>query len=248
MKRRSKLILSYLTLLLYTVGMVCVLIITKKENDALCCNKIEIHFNGEHHFISEEEILSIVKRSSDKNYIATALNEIDLRHIESVLRNQTVIEKGEAWYTRDGVLHIAIFQRDPAIKVISSSSKDGYYVDREGVIFPLCESYEAKVPEIKCDKIKSLDIQLLCQMVDFIDKLGKNDKWKDEILYYSIKENNDFVLHTDKEQIIFGEFKDINQKKAYIEKYFSKIRPLEKNYKIVNVKYKGQIICRQKSM
>lgn len=93
-----------------------------------------------------------------------------------------------------------------------------------------------------------MDREWLLAAIDFVHKMSRDDHWNSRIVSYSVANNDDFILHSEKEEIIFGDFRDIDRKLRYLDKYFTKIQPREDGYKIVNIKYKGQIICRKKDM
>ena len=246
MKRTLKIISSVLALCVFFVGTGVLIYLSDKKDRSIACNKIDISISEKHRFISEEDILNRL-RSAYGVIIGERVKELDLYRIESILELNLAIKNCEAWTTKDGILHIDIEQREPVMKVMDRK-KNAYYVDKDGIIFPVTEDYEAQVPVILCDTAKGMNQDWLSAAIDLVYELSSSAKWKERIVSYSVEENNDFVLHSDKEKIIFGDFKDKKRKLAYLDKYYSEIRPLDKEYKVVNLKYKGQIICRKKTL
>ena len=246
MRKAFKIGLWTLTLLVYFTGMGGLLYITQKNDCQLACNNISVKIKGPHHFVSEEGIADFIERKCG-NLIGERLANIDLYGIESAIGRLNAVEDSEAWVTKDGTLHIEVEQRDPVIKILDSD-KEGYYVDIHGISFPLSKSYEAEVPVIRCKKAKGMDREWLLAAIDFVHKMSRDDHWNSRIVSYSVANNDDFILHSEKEEIIFGDFRDIDRKLRYLDKYFTKIQPREDGYKRVNIKYKGQIICRKKDM
>ena len=246
MKRRLKIILNIVALTVFVVGTGLLLHFSGKYNHSIACNKIEMSISENHKFISEETCTNNLKRAYGV-IIGERLEDLDLFRIESILELNLAIENCEAWVAKDGVLHIEIQQREPVMKVMDKKA-NAYYVDREGIIFPVSEDYEADVPVILCDTAKGMNQEWLTEAIALVYELSNSEKWKSRINSYSVDENNDLLLHSDKEKIIFGDLKNKERKLAYLDKYYSKIRPLDKEYKVVNLKYKGQIICRKKTM
>ena len=246
MKRRLKNILYIVALTVFLVGTGLLLHFSGKYNHSIACNKIEMSISENHKFISEETCTNNLKRAYGV-IIGERLEDLDLFRIESILELNLAIENCEAWVTKDGVLHIEIQQREPVMKVMDKKA-NAYYVDREGIIFPVSEDYEADVPVILCDTAKGMNQEWLTEAIALVYELSNSEKWKSRINRYSVDENNDLLLHSDKEKIIFGDLKNKERKLAYLDKYYSEIRPLDKEYKVVNLKYKGQIICRKKTM
>ncbi|MGM9788640.1 MAG: cell division protein FtsQ/DivIB [Candidatus Cryptobacteroides sp.] len=246
MKRPLKIILYSLALTLFFVGTGVLICLSDKKDHSIACREIELNISENHHFISEEDVSKKLNRAYGV-IIGERVDELDLFRIESILEQNLAIKNCEAWATKDGILHIDIEQREPVMKVMDKKS-NSYYVDKDGIIFPVSADYEAQVPVILCDTAKGMNQDWLSEAISLVYDLSSSPKWKERISSYSVEENNDFVLHSDKEKIIFGDFKDRQRKLAYLDKYYSDIRPLDKEYKVVNLKYKGQIICRKKTL
>ncbi len=235
-----------LFLLVFFTGMGSLLVLSGRANREIDCKDIQISIAGKHMFIEEEEIRKTIS-SYYGVIVGERLEDLDLNRIENILDLKPAIKKSEAWVTKDGVLHIDIDQRDPVLKVMDGKG-NGYYADIDGIVFPLSPLYEAEVPQIQCTQAKGLSIQWLTDAIDLVHYISRSDKWKDRIIGYGVAENDDFILFSDQERIIFGDFKDRERKLAYLDKYFTRIQPRGEEYKIVNLKYKGQIICRKKDM
>ena len=246
MKPTLKTWLSGLFLLVFFTGTGSLLILSGRSNYETDCKDVQISIPGKHQFIEEEEI----RRALSTCYgviVGERLEDLDLNRMENILDLRPAIKKSEAWVTRDGVLHIEIRQRDPVMKVVDGKG-NGYYADADGIVFPLSKIYEADVPEIRCEQAKGLSIQWLTDAIDLVHYLSRNEKWSSRIIAYGVAENDDFILFSEQERIIFGDFKNRSRKLDYLDKYFTRIQPRGEEYKLVNLKYKGQIICRKKDM
>ena len=77
----------------------------------------------------------------------------------------------------------------------------------------------------------------------------KKSKWEGRISKTQVQDNGDLVLVPveGKEKIIFGRPENAQEKFAKVNEYYKRIKPAveEGYYSTVNVKYKGQIICRK---
>ena len=162
-----------------------------------------------------------------------------------MLETKAPVRKAEVWITDDGVLHAVVYQRDPVLRF--DYKGNGYYTDRFGNIFPLSGDYVAEVPVISCDPKLGFDPLWLSQAIALVSKISGSSLWSSRIGAYSVNKNGDFVLEGDGLRIIYGDFSESPRKFAAMEKYFSSIAPLRADdpYHTVNVKYKGQIICRK---
>ena len=74
--------------------------------------------------------------------------------------------------------------------------------------------------------------------------------WKDKIVQISVNEKKDLILipRDGNEHFHFGQPTDIADKFKKMEKYYTHIIPAKGSghYKIVDLKYKGQIVCKEK--
>ena len=81
---------------------------------------------------------------------------------------------------------------------------------------------------------------------ELTDYMKTNAIWAENIVQIHVDGNSDIILvpREGPETFIFGSPDDIPAKFSRIDKYYQYIKPGEKEYTSVNVKYKGQIICK----
>ena len=77
----------------------------------------------------------------------------------------------------------------------------------------------------------------------------KKNKWESRIGMISVEPGGDLVIvpAEGKERFIFGRPEGVQEKFSKISEYYKRIKPAVEDgyYGSVNVKYKGQIICRK---
>ena len=213
------------------------------------CNALDVQIKDAWEFVTPEDIRGFL----DKNYgvyIGTHLDSLDLAGIESLLEKKSIVMKSEAWTTRDGVLHVSIVQRAPALRF--QKGDEGFYMDRTGFVFPLHSSYTADVPVIEggIPKLDSTRRAGWCAgLLELSDFVSGSRQWKDRVEKISVDGNGEVMLKTTdgNESFILGYPDDIKAKFEKINKYYSYIRPSREEgyYKRVNLKYNKQIICRK---
>lgn len=244
MKRAASIVPTVLFFLVFFAGMGVLLHVSKVERHGISCKELEVSVPGPHQFLSEDQI-----RASIDNfygiYVGQRLEDVNIGSIEKMLEKKPEVRNAEVWITDDGVLHALVQQRDPVMRF--DYKGNGYYTDRGGYIFPLSGDYVAEVPVISCDPKLGFDQEWLSQAIALVRKISGSNVWSSRISGYAVETNGDFVLLGDGLKIIYGDFKESPRKFAAMEKYFSSIAPLrsEDPYHSVNVKYKGQIICRK---
>ncbi len=256
--------LKYAGLAVTMAAIVTVLIISGRKDSAvykeITCSGIKVEFKNADrlNFVSEADIKQYITKGY-KVCSGMRLEEIDLALIESILDSKSAILKSEAYTTRDGVLHIEIYQREPVVRLISSRGR--WYADETGYIFPMQKNYSSRVPVIdgsipldidsdfKGIPEKKKDKEWLNGILELVEFLGDNRKWNDSIAQIHVNENGHLVLvpRKGREKFYFGRPEQFERKFAKIEDYYRFIVPEkgEKAYSYVNVSFDGQIVCRK---
>ena len=213
------------------------------------CEKLDIQLPGDLEFVEEEDVRAFIDRNYGV-YIGRRLDSLDLGRLESLLLEKKVVKDAQAWTTRDGVLHVSVTQRAPAVRF--ARGDEGFYMDREGYIFPLHKDFTADVPVIEgaIPPIeKGQDAEWGMEVLKLMDYISQSRVWKGRIASVKVNTNGDLELKPveGKERFIIGEPRDLESKFSRMEKYYSHIVPAveEGYYKSVNLKYNKQIICRK---
>lgn len=221
----------------------------------LMCRNLSISFADNYNFVTEDDIRYYMNQHFG-NWDKIPSDSINLSKIEHMLDLQSAILKSQAYITGDGTLNIVITQREPVIRF--QQGDHGFYVDDMGFVFPLQGNYISRVPVIDGEipiltsdgykgKIEGTKNQeWMDKVLGLVSFIEKHKQWSDNIVQISVSKNGDFILvpREGKELFIFGPPDEIEKKFSKIEKYYQYIKPLNKNYCSVNVKYKRQIICK----
>ena len=244
MKKAASIVLTVLFFLAFFAGTGVLLHVSKAERHGISCRELEVSVPGPHQFVSEDEARGWIDNFYGI-YVGQRLEDVNIASIEKMLETKAPVRKAEVWITDDGVLHALVLQRDPVLRF--EYKGNGYYTDREGNIFPLSGDYVADVPVISCDPKLGFDPEWLSQTIGLVWKISGSNVWSKRIEGYAVDSNGDFVLLGESLRIIYGDFKESARKFAAMERYYSEIAPLraDQPYHTVNVKYKGQIICRK---
>ena len=232
----------------------------RQERSAAVCNRLEVHFADSLRFVSEQDVRGYLDREYGA-YVGQRLDSVQLSHIEDLLESRSAVMNCEAWTTDDGALHLEITQRAPVLRFMSSE-QEGFYVDAQGYIFPLHKSYTAPVPVVegaipvhvdagyKGEAPTERERAWIAGVLAMNRYVSASRTWKRSIRHVRVRANGDLLLSLEgrSEEFIVGQPEDIPDKLFRIDRYLGAIAPTkaEGYYKTVNVKYKQQIICRQK--
>ena len=229
------------------------------QRSKVLCNALDVQIKDAWEFVTPEDIRGFLDRNYGV-YIGVRLDSLDLAGIERMLENKSIVMKSEAWTTRDGILHIEISQREPIVRFQNGSY--GFYADDRGFIFPLQSNYTSLVPvidgnlplkveeEFKGEPSGEREKDWIAGVLEMVRFMQRSRTWAENIVQIHADSRGDLVLvpREGQERFIFGYPSDIPAKFTRMEEYYRYIKPSKPEgfYTSVNVKYNGQVICREK--
>lgn len=209
---------------------------------------------------------SFVTAADVKEYILTDIgplqgtraDSIQLWKIEEILGSKAAILGSEAYMSRDGILHVDIRQRKPVARFHGKSSS--FYADESGFIFPIRKVHAARIPIIdgefpfneqpgfKGEITDKAGRQWMQDMIAMLKYIEGSKTWRGAIAQITSSSDGTLTLVPTEgdEKFIFGRPENWKEKFDKIGKYYRYIAGREdgRKYKSVNVRFKGQIICR----
>ena len=245
--------------LLIAACIVCTFLYGRSQRGQIVCRKIEVVVQDsmDIRFISSEEIVRSIRKEYGR-CIGMKLDSIDLVKIENLIDNKSAVLKSQAYTTKDSVLHIEVSQRKPLVRF--QKGKSGFYADEEGYVFPLQSTYaphiqivDGNIPvkvaeghkgEIEDPKSR----EWLLDMIEMVRYIESSKDWKRVIVQIHVNKDGNIVLvpREGKEKFIFGYPDNIEEKFEKFRKYYTAIIPEagKEKYKTVDLRFKGQIICK----
>ena len=245
------------------VACIALLVFLNRENSRrramLTCQDLKIT-------IVDSTMGSFVSAADVKEYIVAEagpwkgrrVDSIKLWQLEEILEKKAAILSSEAYMSTDGILHIEIRQRRPVARFHSSTSS--FYADASGYIFPIRKKYSARIPiidgefpfhedrEFRGEITDKKGRAWMNGMIGLLRYIEGNKTWRNAIVQITSAADGSLTLVPAEgdEVFLFGYPEHWKEKFKKIEKYYEYIAPREngKKYKTVNVRYKGQIICR----
>ena len=247
MKRKVFYIIAAVLIVSLGVGMGALLLNTRQKHFQTSCGQLEVSFTDSLKFVSENDVKAFLARNYG-DYIGQRLDSVKLAKIEEMLESRSVVMNSEAWTTDDGTLHVSITQRAPILRLMGE--RDGFYIDAQGYIFPLHKTFTADVPVVSGNV--SRDSLFIASMLELEDFLEASQKYSTMAESLEIDGNGELNIRTGRGEEVFviGAIEELEEKFRKIEQYYAHIVPHagEGKYRKVIVKYKNQIICREKDI
>ena len=238
---------------------VCAFIAGQKGRGEIICKRINIIVTDstENHFISPGNIKQDLL-NEHKRIIGLPIDSIDLKTIEAIIDSKTAVYKSQAYTTKDSTLNIEITQRKPIVRFQKGSI--GFYADKDGYVFPLQSSFtshvlivDGNIP-INVNNGQKGAIQdpkeneWLQNTVKLVNHIEDDKDWKKMVVQIHVNEDGDLILVPREGQEIFVLGKPVNIESKFdkIKKYYTAVIPKagSKKYKVIDLRYKGQIICK----
>ena len=237
---------------------------TSREN-AGSISELRIHIKDsiEYQFIHSNNVAGMLD-SKQFRIIGQPVKEIRLADIEDYLEQHQIIKNAEAYITEPGILHVDVRQKSPFVRITNQNGQ-GYYLDREGYIIPLSDSFSpfvliasgnirepfkinqtASIFDIRHDSLANSQriIYDLYELALFIDD---DEFLRSQIEQIYVNEKNGFELvpRVGPHIIEFGKAENIEEKFSNLKLLYTQgLNNLGWNQYIrINLKYQNQIVC-----
>ncbi|MDD4746645.1 MAG: hypothetical protein RBR35_04325 [Salinivirgaceae bacterium] len=260
MNKSTKYIISYSIVAIYMI--VSLSFIGRKSNEELC-TVVEINMvDSLNRLVVPRDITRLMeeKKQSIYGHPVSQINKMELSRL--ILTYNPLVQDVGIYRAEGGTICMDIKSRKPILRVINKYGQ-GYYLDREGMIFPLSTHFSARVliangdileqgyqnKAIHIDSMyskfaaKRLTLQELLILAKYIDS--------DEFLkaqieqIYVVGNEYEMIPKVGSHIIVFGSIDNYVNKffnlKAIYYKGFSNLG--WQKYKSVNLKFDNQVIC-----
>jgi len=242
MKLNAK--IKWLLLMLAVVGIVGVwfFVMGKFSETKTSDVQLNILSASESPMISENQILSFLKKE-EVTLIGLTVDKLDLHYIERALEKYPFIKTADVHLSYDGRLMMDIEERNPIIRIIPQVG-NSYYLDDKGKKFPLSSLYSADVVVAT----GSIDEAMSNKLYTLASYVHESKFWNSTIEQIFVTDSDDITFFTKlgDHQVIFGDIDRLETKFNKLEKFYreglSKIG--WSKYKIINVKYKDEVVCK----
>lgn len=233
-------------------GVVVLMSFIDAKKQEVKCTKIEILIPGADNFIEREEIDAILKQSQGQ-LVGRSLERINIHDIEEALKANPYIAFAKVFVDMDGVLQVAIRQRQPVLRVLNAGGQD-YYIDSNGLKMPMSPNFTANVLVASGNILEGFSGKvdtLLTPMGTDLYKaalfMKKDTLWDAQIeqIYVNDKSDLELVPRVGNQRIILGNADSLETKMSNLLAFYKQAMPTVgwNVYKTINLKYTNQIVC-----
>lgn len=212
--------------------------LNRMKNQYCNIDKIEIEMVDGHEFITEGFLKEYLNQNT-LNPENIKINDVSFKAIEEILENHPSIKEAKVYSDMFGNVSLHVTQRRPIIRV--QNNNIGYYIDEDGIRMPFSEMYAARMLLATGD-INSVQEVNLFSLSDYI---YNNQFLRKQIVQIDISDSRLLMLTRIGERIEFGEITNIEKKFEKLMLYYKKGNQQNKKYRIINLEYNNQIVCKK---
>ena len=206
--------------------------------------------------LTDAEVMKVLELSFTKPLESIFLADVDVRRVESILKDHPLVADADAYIDADLGLHVNITQRNPLLRVIANNGQN-YYLDDQGIRMPLSESYTARVLVASGNIVpwsndyKERESHQLKDLFA-IAELLKQDEFLDALVEQVYINNAGEMVLAPKvgDQVIFiGRYdtEKTPERLARLKVFYEKGLPYEgwRKYKSFDLRYADQVVCKK---
>lgn len=260
-------VLTITAWMLCTVVLIVFLGFVNHEQHDLRCKGIEISIAEEaaHEFIDHRDILTLLH--SKGKLTGKPLGSINTSLLEKIILTNPYVKSVEVYSSVDGKLHVGIRQRNPIVRIINRKDEH-FYIDEEGRFMPISDQYtppvlvasgaifntfsEMRAGEMRSrhDSTRMLTPRMIDQVFVMADYISRDTFWNDnaEQIYVNEYQELELIPRIGDHRIVFGDTTMMSEKFRNLQVFY--LEGLNNtgwnNYSIINLKYKGQVVCTKK--
>lgn len=256
MKKRWQIIATYGTWTILVIALLASLSFVEREQKQMRCKSLEVKIEpeAETYFITRDDVVSeLTGGLGEATLMGQPVAGFNVGQLEGLLEVNPFVQSAEVFIDIEGNLRVDVVQRRPIIRVMKREG-GGYYIDEYGIKMPLSDSFTAHVPiatgniyeklEKSRDTVFSKAGRDVYQLGLYIDK---NPFWKAMIEQVEVNAKGElvFIPKIADHKVILGDAERLNEKLTHLKIFYKK--GLNKlgwdKYKVINLKYTGQIVC-----
>lgn len=231
-----------LTLLVAAIG--------KKSKEQCSDYMITIRSKGNILFIDENNIQKLLTDATNGKIKGHPMNSLNLRRIESFLKDNVWIKTANLYFDNKNVLHVIVTEREPIARVFTTNG-NSFYLDDEMRRMPISENKTVQVPVFTnfTDKkiLSDKDSALLEDIRTTSTFIISDPFWTSQVAQIDITAQGNFEMIpvVGDHLVKLGDGNEIEKKFHRLFVFYQDV--LSKTgfdkYKTIDVEYSGQIVA-----
>ncbi len=234
----------------------CIAMAESKLGQQRCTNLvISIQGDSGTRFLNQMDVRMLLTENGGDPLIGSRLKDVALNDLENRVRRNKLIKKCQGFRDLRGNIVVEVEQEKPLARWINTSDNgemrntSGYYINHEGVFFPLSESYSARTLLVSgpyFNEPKKLRSEKGAQVLELLRFLNTDPFWKAQVTLLNADKDGEIYLMTllGDQRIELGRAEDFQAKFKKLHTFYNKVLSNDwGRYKRISVKFQDQIVC-----
>ncbi len=161
-----------------------------------------------------------------------------LSMLETIIEENPYVLNAEVFHFQQGVLGVNIHEKNAVVRVHGTEQ---YYLDETGDQFPISKNHTPKVPVF----LGALEEEQKDDLLSLIDQIDKDSFLQGELASIHYRSNSYFIgLRSYGFEVEIGQMRHLSQKLSKLKVFcaYHDNSKLEKNYTLINLKFKNQVV------
>lgn len=241
------------------------LVFVEMRRHSIICNgfSVEIASIPAHFFVNKDDVARIV---SNKGYKlkGSKIQDINILNIEKEVNLNPYVESAEVHREINGILYVAVKQRNPIARVFNTRS-ESYYIDEKGAMMPISNKYSVRVLVANGAIKESYALNYTRDVMNLQYKgnpetlkdiytvtsyIHKNDFLRSLIEQIYVTNDNNYVLipKIGPSAIMLGSIENYEEKCKKLWIIYKTALPYDKwnSYSQIDLQFKNQVVCTKK--
>lgn len=230
---------------------VIVLSATVADSKMRECSNVYIKIDHEDglFFLDEKDIQSSLLSFYNQDLKGLQMRSIDFVDIEEKLEAIPFVQRAEIYTGMQGTVHVDVRQRQPLVRIVNNSGVS-YYLDVNGEKMPLSSKFTARVV-VATGSIENSDSSgVFGSLLELCRFIAKDEFWKAQFEQIYVTESGEFELipKLGNHIIKFGRMEEMDAKFHKLMIFYKEVLKNfdAEDYRIINLKFKDQIVCTKK--
>jgi len=202
-------------------------------------------------FVDEADIARAVNDYSNGELQGVPLRKVDFAQIEERLEANPFILKAEVYSSAKGVIDVKIEQREPLVRVVNNAGVS-YYLDVNGFKIPTTSKFTPRLVVATGNIESTGDSAVLEQLIRLCKFISGDEFWKAQFEQINVTDKGEFELvpKIGNHIIAMGRADDLKGKFDKLTVFYKEVLKNfdADDFRVINVKYKDQIICTKNTL
>lgn len=242
-------------------GMLLLLVaaIGKQKNET--CKEVQIDISGsgaDARFLTEKDVMKLLKAATKGPVQGQSRKRFDLWKIEKLLEGNMWVRDARVYFDNKDVLHVKVEQREPLARVFTAGGRS-FYLDKEGQMMQLADQYRVSLPVFTGFPDKkswnSSDSLLVNDMVKLASFINGNEFWDAQVAQTELVSNGpkfwefEIIPVVGGHLVKLGDAQHLEEKFNRLYQFYTQVLPKAgpEKYRIVDVRFAGQIVAERKT-